>query len=160
MKNQLSQAIAAMQFARQRKQKLMFHLNTTRIEAHGKGAYQNLMQLFLHAEEDMQMSPDGWIAPDEFPSHIGRMDIHMQVSLTETFNVVTADAIMAHVPVVVSECIDWVSPKCRVRSNYTSDIVKTMNEVLADESLLEENKQRLCEYKANAEQQWKDYCRG
>lgn len=160
MKNQVAQAIAAMEFSRDQNKKLMFHFNSSRVEAHGKGPYQNLIQLFLHAQPGIQMSPDGWIDPDEFPSHIGRMDIHMQLSLTESFNVVTADAIMAHVPVVVSECIDWVSPKCRVRSNYTSDIVKTMNEVLKDQSLLEENIERLNEYKAAAEQQWKDYCRG
>lgn len=158
MKNQVAQVIAAMQFSREMERKLMFHINTARIEAHGKSIYQNLMQLFMQTSGDFQLSPDGWIAPDEFPHHIGRMHIHMQLSMTETFNVVTADAIMANVPIVVSSCIDWVAPECRVHSNYTSDIVKTMKLVMHSSQLLEENKERLMAYKQEAEKQWLEYC--
>lgn len=42
------------------------------------------------------------------------MDMGTQVSLTETFNIVTADFMSCGVPVVVSEEVEWMSPRFKV----------------------------------------------
>lgn len=159
MKNILTAAMAAIQYAKDYDRKVNFHFNSSRIEAGGSGTYQNLIQLFLHLEDErVAMQPVDWVAPDQFPEYMSRMHVHLQPSMTETFNVVTADAIMANVPIVVSRAIDWVDESCIVDSNLVTDYVKKMNFVMGEKTLLKNNKLLLEKYKATAISQWVDYC--
>lgn len=52
----------------------------------------------------------GWEYWDDFIKVVEEMDLMIQVSYTESFNLVTADGVYAGVPSVVSSAIDW-APK-------------------------------------------------
>lgn len=112
MKNQLIQAMAAIEFANQKRLKLKFHINGFRVEQNGESNLKNIKALFDNTSHELVMHE--WYTHDEFLNTVSKMDIGMQVSLSETYNIVTADFVNRHVPVVVSKEIKFVNPftKC------------------------------------------------
>lgn len=126
-KNQLAQAWAAIRFADKRNATVHFHINGTGAEQQGDSVIKNLRALFAGTRHKLIEVP--WLDHREFIKLIGQMDACMQVSMTETFNLVTADAVLAHVPVVVSDEIDWLS--CRkARFSDVSDIAEVLAHVI------------------------------
>jgi hypothetical protein len=55
------------------------------------------------------------------------MDIGLQISYTESFNIVTADFVVNNVPIIVSEAIDWM-PECLQVS--TVDFEKVVRKII------------------------------
>ena len=55
------------------------------------------------------------------------MDVSMQVAFSETFNIVTADAVMNDVPVVVSKEIKWVAPMFQTDPTDSKAIAYTID---------------------------------
>jgi len=108
MKNQLIQAMAAIDFAQLIQKRLVFHMNGTRIEQHGESTHRNIQSLFNNFPS-YQLVEHPWMDHDTFVDVIASMDISMQVSLSETFNIVTADAVINGVAVVVSPEIEWIN---------------------------------------------------
>lgn len=106
MKNQLIQAIAAIEYADKHHKKLYFSINGTRVEQKGEQALKNIRALFENSRHEL-VEWD-WFEHGTFVYLISKMDVALQVSLSESFNIATADAIHAKVPVVVSEEIDWL----------------------------------------------------
>jgi hypothetical protein len=113
MKNHLLQAIAAIHFANDKRQKLFFHINGNRCEGNGDPVLKNLRALFANHNHELIEHP--WLDHAEFLEVLKEMDISSQVSLSETFNIVTADAVNLNIPVVTSAEIAWVNPLFSVR---------------------------------------------
>lgn len=109
LKNQLIQAVAAIQFANQIGKKLSFHINGNRIEGKADPVLKNIRKLFEKNTHGHVLVEHDWMPHEDFIGLIGQMDILMQVSFSETYNIVTADAIAQHVPVVTSCEIKFVS---------------------------------------------------
>jgi hypothetical protein len=125
LKNQLEQAVAAMKYASDNGQKLRFHINGTRIEMNGSAALKNIIQLFEHFPHyDLVLHP--WMKHDKFVELIRSMDILLQVSFSETFNIVAADAVVVGVPVVGSPEIPWIANQYKANPNDWDDIVSKM----------------------------------
>ena len=108
LKNHLMQAIGAIRYADSLKKKLRFHVNQGRIEMNGANTIKNLKALFA-GSTNHELVEHPWTGHDEFLTIIRGMDLCMQVSFTETFNIVTADAVSVGVPVVMSPEIWWAS---------------------------------------------------
>jgi hypothetical protein len=102
LKNHLTQAVAAIEFAEQHNFKLNFHVNAGRIEKNGSNPYKNLRALFSNLPQ-YNFIEHPWTSHENFIKIINCMDICMQVSFSETFNIVSADAAVCCVPLVVSE---------------------------------------------------------
>jgi hypothetical protein len=152
LKNQLAQAVAALMFAEKRHATLHFYINSTRIEQRGDSVLKNMRALFAGTRH--KLFEIDWLEHAEFVKVIAKMDVCMQVSFTETFNIVTADCIAAHVPVVVSEEIYWLN--CR-KAEPTSE--KSIAEVLDyaihnKTELVEDNIQDLKTYNHHAILRW------
>ena len=62
----------------------------------------------LQGVPGIQLKILNWNSWSQFRDTIRRMHLLIQVSYTESFNMVTADGIAEGVPSVVSEAIDWV----------------------------------------------------
>ena len=60
------------------------------------------------------------------------MDVCLQVSFSETFNIVTADAVSCGVPVVVSKEISWVASKYFADPTNAADITAKIEEAIKD----------------------------
>lgn len=121
LKNQLIQAIAAVEYAKHQKKTLRFHMNGTRPEMNGQNNLKNIdavlgSQLVLHP----------WLDHEDFLELIAKMDICLNVSLTESFAIVSADATSIGVPLVGSAAIKWLPDHSRARVDSSEDIVRAM----------------------------------
>jgi hypothetical protein len=126
-KNQLLQATSAMRFADNHGKYLRFYINSTRVENKGGPILDNLRSLFRNSV-DHQLIEIDWLEHDEFIEFLRKeIDIGMQVSLTETYNVVTADLVNCCIPIVVSPEVYWVARKFQADPNLGSDIIEKLN---------------------------------
>jgi len=111
LKNHMVQAIAAIEFARKLDKKLRFHINAGRIEMNGGPVINNLKGMFQQlAGRGYELVNHQWRPREEFLELCATMDIGLQVSFSETFNIVCADLISQGVPIVGSEEIPWAVP--------------------------------------------------
>lgn len=111
MKNHLIQAIASIKFAKFIGKKLRFHINSGRIEQKGESVLKNLLNMFEHlSDSGHELINHEWTHRENFLKICSEMDIGLQVSFSETFNIVSADLLSQGVPVVTSDEIPWVNP--------------------------------------------------
>lgn len=159
LKNHLLQALAAIQFAKEIGKKLKFHINSSRVETGGAPVLTNLVQLFEDTRNTFLVKTK-WNEPDEFLELLhNKIDIGMQVSLTETFNVVSADYVTAGVPIVVSKEVKWASDWCKAQDDSLPDIVRIMHRVHESKLLVRWNQYLLREYSERAQCKWYDFVR-
>lgn len=124
MKNTYQQALAAIDFASNIGKKLRFHVNSSRVEQNGNNVLKNLEALFEYSEHELVHHR--WYKHNDFLAAVSQMDICMQVSFSESFNIVTADSVTAKVPVVCSEDISWMPRIMRVRPTSHKGIVRKL----------------------------------
>jgi hypothetical protein len=111
LKNHLVQAIAAIEFAESIGKTVNFHINAGRVEMNGSPVLNNLKGLFQQVyDRGHRMTMHQWTPQEDFLKLCHTMDLGMQVSFSETFNIVSADLLSQGVPVVGSEEIPWLSP--------------------------------------------------
>ena len=158
LKNQLIQALAAIQFAKELNAPLCFFINGSRVETGGDPVLKNIKALFAGRENSHLILCD-WAEHEDFIDLIRDMDISMQVSLTETFSIVSADSVTAGVPLVTSKEVEWASPSCKARDNDINDIVKKMKKVYKNNRLVCKNKMLLDKASDRASQLWFKFIR-
>ena len=124
LKNHYSQAIAAIEFAGSINKKLHFHINSSRTEQNGDNVLKNVEAIFSVGRHELIKHP--WYDHDDFVIMSSKLDLGMQVSFTESFNIVTADLISAKVPMIVSDDIDWMPLLQRVSPTAHNDIVNKL----------------------------------
>lgn len=127
LKNQLVQAFAAIEFGNKNNKRIHFHINSSRVEQKGESALKNIRALFKGTEH--KLIEHYWLPREEFLSIVSKMDIGLQVSLSESFNLVTADFVSCNVPIIVSETINWMPEMLQVE-NDVSSIVSKISQVL------------------------------
>jgi len=125
LKNQLIQAIAAIKYAELYGKKLKFHINVARVEGRGEPVLKNIRSLFENNPKHMLVEHQ-WLTHDEFIDVVQRMDLGMQVSFSETFNIVTADFVNNNIPVVVSDEVYWVNKLFKSKTTEVDSIVNKM----------------------------------
>lgn len=108
MKNQLLQAVAAIQYAEERKLKCAFHINASRLESKGEEVLKNLRALFAPLKGKHTLVEHEWLDRTDFLRLIRSMDLGLQLSLSETFNIVSADFVSQDVPIVTSHEVRWM----------------------------------------------------
>jgi len=127
LKNHLLQAICAVQFADSIGRKLKFHINAGRIEMKGEPILHNLKGMFQHlADQGHELISHQWVPRDGFLDICAQMDIGMQVSISETFNIVAADHISQGVPVIGSSEIPWAINWFCADPVETQDMIKKL----------------------------------
>lgn len=159
LKNHLLQALAAVQFARDKGKFLRFHINTGRVETGGEPVLKNLRHMFRDLD-DAELVEHHWFEPDDLLDFMQDIiDIGMQVSLTETFNVVTADYVTAGLPVVVSKEVKWISGFCHATDNSLSDIVSKMHRVWQFRTLVGWNQILLEHFTRKSVRLWEEFAK-
>lgn len=121
LKNHVSQAIAAMMAADKLGKRLNFHVNAGRVEGRGEPILKNLQSIFSHYPQH-NLIHHPWRPHTEFKDVVKRMDVVSQVTFSETFNIVAADAVSQGVPVVVSKEIRWANDLFYADPTSTDDI--------------------------------------
>ena len=127
LKNHMVQAIAAIEFAQNIGKKLRFHINAGRIEMNGGPVINNLKGLFQQLSgRDFELINHQWRPRDQFLELCSQMDIGLQVSFSETFNIVGADLISQGVPIVGSVEIPWAATKWCADPTDSTDIAQCL----------------------------------
>lgn len=130
MKNHLLQAAAAVEFANRKGLHCRFHINSGRVEARGDEVLKNLRAFFNPLFGRHKLVEHPWMDRAEFLDLVKTMDIGLQVSLSETFNIVSADFVSQDVPIVTSSEVGWM-PKFFVASpTNTESIIRAMSRTL------------------------------
>lgn len=130
LKNHLLQAVAAVKFANKIGCKLRFHINGTRLEMKGEPVLNNLKGMFKHLEGKHELVSHEWMNRDDFLKLCSTMDIAMQVSFSETFNIVAADQVVQGVPIVISREVPWAAPIFCADPTNLDDIVCTLHRTM------------------------------
>lgn len=125
LKNQLIQAVSAVRYAALIGRKLEFHINGSRVEQFGETIVRNLRAFFSHTPRATLVT-HAWMSHEEFLNVMSSMDISMQVSHSETFNIVSADAVSLMVPVVASPEVTWLGPYAHAEPNDGNSIVQNL----------------------------------
>jgi len=158
LKNQLIQAIAAIKYANIYGKKLRFHINVARVEGRGEPVLKNIRSLFDNNPHH-ELVEHQWLTHDEFIDLVQRMDLGMQVSFSETFNIVTADFVNNNIPVVVSDEISWVNKLFKSKTTEVDSIVRKMRIALLLKTIKGQflNKFNLFINSVRAEKTWVNY---
>lgn len=158
LKNQMIQAMAAVEYARLQGKRLRFHINSNRVEGRGDPILKNLREMFKRLP-DADLIEHTWLAHDEFLHLVSSMDMSLQVSYNETFNIVAADSVACNVPIVTSPEVFWVHPMFHADPNDMMSIVNTMMRITKFKKfkkfLMMLNRYRLKMYNQNSERAWK-----
>ena len=127
LKNQLIQASAAIRFADSINKKLVFHINGGRVEQRGENVLKNIQAVFEAVKDKgHRLEIHGWLDRKDFIDLCKKMDIGLQVSYSETFNIVSCDLLTNGVPVIVSKDIDWMSCLSKTDNNNIKKIARKM----------------------------------
>ena len=124
LKNQLMQAMAAIAFGNVIDKPIRFHINVDRTEQAGEQVLKNIRALFRGSKHTLVEHP--WMKHIEFLALVSSMDIGMQCSITETFNIVCADFVHMRVPIVVSKEIQWMDANHSVDPMDIDAIIKEL----------------------------------
>jgi hypothetical protein len=158
MKNQLHQAIAAIGFGNRYDKKVRFHINSGRVEQQGDSALKNLRALFTNTRHELV--EHAWLERPEFLDLIKLMDVGMQVSLSESFNIVTADFVSSYVPIVVSEEIEWMPDLTKVLYSDALEMSEKLKQALVkDEKFTKRSFEALDDYNTKAIMAWDKFFR-
>lgn len=156
LKNFTTCAAAAMLIAKRLDRNLELYMNVGRTENGGRVIVDAVENMFKGLPWAKLVKVD-WQDWTQFRHTIGHMDLTLQCSFTETFNIVTADSIAEGVPAVVSTAIDWVPDYWQADCDNPEDIaVKGVNLVL-DSRSAEVGLNHLKRYQREALATWKDY---
>lgn len=128
MKNHLTQAVASIKIAEELGLKLRFWINGNRIEGKGESFLRSLRELFARYPKHELVEID-WTPHEDFVKLIATMDIVTQVSNSETFNIVAADAVGQGVPVVGSAEIPWLDKEYCADVTDACDIANKLSHV-------------------------------
>jgi hypothetical protein len=119
LKNHMHQAMAAILAAKKLGLKLRFWVNGTRIEGKAEPILNSLRQLFKRYPEFELVELD-WMEHDKFTAVVHTMDLVMQVSNSETFNIV---------PVLVSSEVPWLDEEYHADPTDVQDIKEQLLKV-------------------------------
>lgn len=158
MKNHLIQAMAAIKYVSENDLNLNFHINTGRIE-NGEQVYKNLCSLFDGCSPKFNLICHDWLEHKKFIELIKTMDIGLQVSFSETFNIVAADFVDNEIPIVTSNQIKWISSMFYADPTNIDDLVKKMKWAINFKKLptIDINKRRLKLFCKHSKEEWLDF---
>lgn len=106
LKNQVFQAICAIRAANTLGKILNFYINASIEDIATNPIYQNLFDLFKYTDHNLFVHE--WLTHEEFLTLISTLDLGLQVSFSETFNIVAADFVSSGIPIIVSDSISWL----------------------------------------------------
>ena len=155
MKNQLVQAVAAVKFANSENLEVHFHINAGRIEQNGESVLKNL-RAFFNGLKHHTLVEHPWLEYEDFIKLVKTMDMGMQVSLCETFNIVSADFVSNGIPLVGSKEISWLPKEFCADDTSTEDIAEHLAHAWKEPgyTLRHSAKKALHAYNVDAEGHW------
>ena len=155
LKNAMTAAGAALEMAEILKVDVEFYVSSGRPD--GGQFIFNALAMMLANNPRTKLVLDPWKPWPQFRKVVGSMDVLIQPSFTESFNMVTADGIAEGVASAVSTAIDWVPRQWIADSDDASDVASVATALLHNHHAPADGQHALRRYVAKGELQWEDY---
>lgn len=156
-KNVLTAAAAALEIGvRLRVTQLEFWISGGRAEGGGHTIVAAINEMYAHVPR-VRLVQNNWESWPSFVKTVGSMDLMIQPSYTEAFNVVTADGIVQGIPSVVSDAIDWAPKRWVAQSDAASDIADVGIRLLHDPNVSDEGEDALEEHNERGLRDWEKF---
>jgi hypothetical protein len=155
LKNTLSAAGAAVEVATRLNVDTEFWVSSGRVD--GPVTVVNAVRQLLANIPKLTLKELPWCSWPEFRRVVASMNILMQPSYTESFNIVTADGVVEGIPSVVSAAIDWVPPHWQAEPDDVNDIADKTISLLHDAHAPHQGLQALKAHNQIGLNSWKDY---
>jgi hypothetical protein len=159
LKNHVLQAMAAIKYCNYHGKQLRFHINSGRIEGKGDPVMNNLLSMFEHmADHGHKLVLHEWAPRDQFLELCSQMDVGLQCSLSETFNIVCADLISQGVPIVGSPEVPWSSDFFNAKPGDSDEIFHAISRAIEFSKInVWINKKNLTKYTKQTRKIWLRY---
>lgn len=153
LKNQLLQAVAAIEYANSVNRTLNFYVNGTRCEDGGSSVLKNLRSLFASTKH--KLIEITWLDRAEFLRIMSKMNLAMCVSFTETFCIVAADAVSVGTPLICSSQVPWAVKSSIVPTTNVDAIVERIGDLLCEpDNNVKFNRMSLHKYSKHSRDIW------
>ena len=159
LKNHLLQLMTSIEFGERKRKRIFFHVNAGRIEMKGEPCLHNMRGVFEHMHHrGHKLVTHEWSTREDFLEICKSVDIGMQVSLSETFNIVAADFVSQGVPVVTSDEIPWSFSYFNADPVDSIDMLNCLRKTYDHPYLnVKVNQFKLTKYTNNTKRVWKKY---
>jgi hypothetical protein len=159
LKNHTTAAAAALMLARKRGCDLEFSVSVEDDTMGGAAVLDALRNMFagLSWAKLVERPWQDWAT---FRQTVSGMDLCLQISMTETFNITTADAVAEGVPCVVSPCIEWAPDYWKADTDRLEDVVRIGGSLLAGSDGARDGLAALTAFVVDATDRWIDYLTG
>lgn len=151
-KNLMTAAAAAIVIQRELGVPVEVHLNTGG-EAQKSRVVDAIEQMYKNLD-GLTLIEHNWMYWNDFIKLIADMDIMLQPSYTESFNMVTADGISVGVPTVVSEAIYWAPNSWKAEVDDALDIARVGLKLLKDPTAAIDGFDALKQHDRNSLKYW------
>lgn len=155
-KNLMSAAGAALELSADLKTDVEFWVSGGRTEGGGNTILNAVRQL-LNNQPGITLKELSWASWPQFRAIVRRMHLLIQVSTTESFNMVTADGVAEGVPSIVSEAIDWAPPYWMAHIDDVSDMARIGRQLIFDPQAHSDGLQHLEKHNAESFDAWLKY---
>ena len=157
LKNHTTAAAAALMIADRRGSDLEFYVNSGRNEGEKAGSILTALRNMFSGLRWAKLVEVPWEEWPNFRKTIAFMDLTMQVSFSETFNLCASDSVAEGVPVVASDAIEWLPHRWHANVDNAEDVCYVGSALLWDIHAAEEGLEKLTKYSAEAISTWLQY---
>ena len=157
LKNHTTSAAAALMIADRRGCDLEFYINSGRAEnAQSKSIKLALENMFadLRWAKIIEVPWEEW---SSFRLTVSHMDLTIQASFTETFNIVSSDSVAEGVPAVVGPAIEWAPESWKAEPDDADDIARVGSALLSDQYAPQDGLKALTGYVHDGVHKWEAY---
>lgn len=155
-KNVITATAAAVAIGRILNRPVELYISSGREEG-GVGTLLNAIRQIVARVPNFELKHAPWRPWLEFKQTVAEMDLLIQVSYTESFNMVTADGIGCGVPSVVSHAISWAPEEWKANSDEALDVARVGIKLLTHHELRKEGVEALKKHNRIALESWKSY---
>jgi hypothetical protein len=156
-KNVACGAAGAIMAAKSLGAKLELYVNSGRNDGGEALRILNSVRAMTENMPTVELKYAPWAAWPEFRRFVATMDACVQVSYTESFNIVTADAASRQIPSVVSDAIGWAPDEWKAAVDSPQDIARHLVGVILDPAAGRRGMEALMQHNADALEAWKRY---
>jgi len=153
LKNRLTGAAAAVELSA----RLRVPVELVITNGRNEGGNNKALEELTNGVPSFSICYTGWLAWPEFRRLLRSIDLVMQVSYTESFNVVAADAVAEGIPVVVSDAIDWLPHHWRAHADEPRDVTRVAESLLRDPNTAREGLRALERYVERGVEAWRRF---
>jgi len=139
---------------------LEFWVSVGRNDGGGMGPVLTSLQQLYRDLPWATVVPQPWQDWPSFRRTVAHMDLLLMVSMTETFNVVSADGISQGVASVVSDAIDWAPLHWQAHIDDAFDVARVGRQLLSDHRAAHDGLKALTRHNHDGLQAWRTYLEG